>query len=67
MTATTGPSAEEIVARLAAIVGAKYVITDVQAAEPYLKEPRGLFVGATPAVVEPKTTAEVSEIGRAHV
>lgn len=62
MTATSGLSTTEIRARLAAIVGEKYVLTETVDTDPYLKEPRGLFTGATPAVVEPKTTAEVSAI-----
>lgn len=62
MTATSGLSTAEIRARLATIVGEKYVLTETVDTDPYLKEPRGLFVGTTPAVVEPKTTAEVSAI-----
>ena len=62
MTATPGLSATEIRARLATIVGEKYVLTEKVDTDPYLKEPRGLFIGSTTAVVEPKTTAEVSAI-----
>jgi FAD/FMN-containing dehydrogenase len=55
-------SADLVRERLASIVGAKYVLTDAQALEPYLEEPRGLYRGATPCVVAPKTTAEVAAI-----
>jgi D-lactate dehydrogenase (cytochrome) len=51
-----------LLARFAAIVGSKYVITDPAAQEPYLVEPRGLYHGCTPAVLRPGTVAEVAAI-----
>jgi D-lactate dehydrogenase (cytochrome) len=51
-----------LLARFAAIVGSKYVITDPAAQEPYLVEPRGLYHGCTPAVLRPGAVAEVAAI-----
>lgn len=51
-----------LLARFAAIVGSKYLITDPTAQEPYLIEPRGLYHGHTPAVLRPGTIAEVAAI-----
>jgi FAD/FMN-containing dehydrogenase len=48
--------------RLAAIVGAAHVVTDPVDLAPHLEERRGLFHGATPALIRPKTTAEVAAI-----
>ncbi|MCE1235436.1 MAG: FAD-binding oxidoreductase [Hyphomicrobiales bacterium] len=59
---TAALSADLVRERLAAIVGAKHVLADAHTIEPYLKEPRGLYLGATPCVVEPKTTAEVAAV-----
>ncbi len=60
MTAALSPDA--VRARLATIVGEKYVLADGRDTEPYLTEPRGLYRGATLCVVSPKTTAEVAAI-----
>lgn len=49
---------------LQAAVGAKAVIVDGQALEPYLIEERGLFCGTCAAVVQPATTAEVAAVVR---
>jgi len=62
MSVTTGLSPDQILDRLAAIVGAKHVLTDAHTIEPYLREPRGLYLGETRAVVEPANTAEVSAV-----
>jgi FAD/FMN-containing dehydrogenase len=51
-----------LLARFAAIIGAKYVITDQQAQQPYLVEMRDLYHGSTPAVLRPGSVAEVSRI-----
>ena len=48
--------------RLAALVGAKNVLTDPQAVEPYLTEERGLYRGRTRAVVRPGSAAEVASV-----
>ena len=52
----------EILARFAAIVGSKGVLTSPSDIEPYLHEWRGLYRGSTPMVLRPATTAEVSAI-----
>jgi D-lactate dehydrogenase (cytochrome) len=58
-TAKTDPA---VLARFAAIVGAKYAITDAGLQAPYLVEMRGLFAGHTPMVLQPATVAEVAAI-----
>jgi FAD/FMN-containing dehydrogenase len=52
----------DILERFAAIVGEKGVIRDPQDQQPYLTEWRDLWVGKTPLVVRPSSTAEVSRI-----
>lgn len=52
----------EQIAALARIVGAKNVITETDALDPYLREWRGLFRGAAGVVVRPETTAETSAL-----
>ncbi len=47
---------------MAAIVGAKNIVTDADAMVPYLKEWRDLFRGKAQAIVRPGSTAEVAEI-----
>ena len=54
----------DLLDRLRAIVGPTNVLTDAMDVEPHLVELRGLYRGATPAVVRPKTTAEVSALLR---
>jgi D-lactate dehydrogenase (cytochrome) len=51
-----------LLARFAAIVGGKYLITDPAEQEPYLVELRGLYHGHTPAVLRPGSVAEVAAI-----
>ena len=51
-----------VLACFAAIVGAKYAITDPGQQAPYLVEMRGLFAGHTPMVLRPGSTAEVAAI-----
>ncbi|BAF90223.1 FAD/FMN-containing dehydrogenases [Azorhizobium caulinodans ORS 571] len=48
------------IAQISARIGAQYVITDASDMEGYLVEQRGLFRGATPAVVRPGSTEEVA-------
>jgi D-lactate dehydrogenase (cytochrome) len=52
----------DLLARFAAIVGAKNAITDPAAQETYLIEGRGLYHGRTPMVLRPASTAEVAAI-----
>ena len=52
----------ETLQRFANIVGDRYAITDPAAQEPYLVEMRDLYRGATPMVLRPASTAEVSAI-----
>jgi D-lactate dehydrogenase (cytochrome) len=54
----------DLLARFAAIVGERYAITDPVAQESYLVEMRDLYHGATPMVLRPGSTAEVSAILR---
>jgi len=51
-----------LLARLAAIVGEKYAITDPSLQAPYLVEMRGLFEAHTPMVLRPASAAEISAI-----
>ena len=55
-------TARSLIERLAAAVGSQGLITDPREAEPYVKDWRGLYHGATPAVVRPATTAQVVEV-----
>ena len=52
----------DLLNRFAAIVGAKYAITDAQAQEAYLVEMRDLYHGRTPVVLRPGSVEEVSRI-----
>ena len=52
----------ELLARFAAIVGAKYAVTDAAAQQPYLVEMRDLYHGRTPVVLRPGSVEEVSAI-----
>ena len=47
---------------MAAIVGARNIVTDADAMVPYLKEWRDLFRGKAQAVVRPGSTAEVAAL-----
>jgi FAD/FMN-containing dehydrogenase len=47
---------------VAAIVGARHVITDAQEIAPYLMEERGLYRGAARAVVRPGSAEEVAAV-----
>jgi FAD/FMN-containing dehydrogenase len=58
---TQRPSPETL-ARLAAVVGEKGVLRDPQDMQPYLHEWRDLWHGATPLVLRPASTDEVSRI-----
>ncbi|HZS65131.1 MAG TPA: FAD-binding oxidoreductase [Xanthobacteraceae bacterium] len=53
---------KDLVARFAAIVGEKNIITDPPEQQAYLTENRGLYRGRTPAVLRPGSAAEVSAI-----
>jgi FAD/FMN-containing dehydrogenase len=53
-----------LIARFAAIVGAKNAITDAAEIAPYLTEERGLFHGRSSLVLRPGTTEEVAAIAR---
>ena len=52
----------ELLNRFAAIVGAKYALTDKAAQEPYLVEMRDLYHGHTPVVLRPGSVEEVASI-----
>ena len=53
-----------LLALFAAIVGSANVIGDEAAARPFLVENRGLYVGRTPLILCPSSTAEVAAILR---
>jgi FAD/FMN-containing dehydrogenase len=57
-------SSQPLLPRLAAIVGAKNVITDPDIMAPHLREWRNLYTGRAQAVVRPGSTAEVSAVLR---
>ena len=56
------PDRSDLLADLAAIVGARHVVVDADVMAPHLVEPRGLYAGAAVAVVRPGTTAEVAAV-----
>jgi FAD/FMN-containing dehydrogenase len=56
------PLPPELIAKLRAIVGDKYAVTDKADIAPYVIEERDLFHGKSPLVLRPGSTAEVSEI-----
>ena len=55
------PSADTL-RRLAAITGPAYALTDRQAMQPYLSEPRQRWHGRAAMVLRPRSTAEVAAI-----
>ncbi len=55
-------STDSFLSRLAAIVGAKNVLTDLNDTALYLAEPRELFHGKARCVVRPGSTEEVAAI-----
>jgi FAD/FMN-containing dehydrogenase len=58
---TIKPSAETL-ARLAAVVGEKHAITDPHEMTAYMTEWREIWVGKSPLVLRPASTAEVANI-----
>jgi D-lactate dehydrogenase (cytochrome) len=56
------PLSPDLIARLTAIVGDKYAVTDPEELAQYLTEARNLFHGCSPLVLRPASTAEVSAI-----
>lgn len=58
---TTKPSPQTL-ARLAAVVGDKYAITDPEAMAAYMTEWREIWIGKSPLVLRPASTEEVSRI-----
>ena len=57
-----GMTARSLIERFAAAVGPQGLITDPREVEPYVKDWRGLYHGATPAVIRPASTAQVAEV-----
>jgi FAD/FMN-containing dehydrogenase len=57
----TAPTAD-VIAQFSAIVGASYAIPEGPDQAAYLREWRDLYVGRTPLVLRPSSTAEVSAI-----
>ena len=62
ITKPLAPPRSDLLARFAAIVGARNAITDPQAQAPYLLEMRDLYHGHTPLVLRPGSVAEVAAI-----
>ncbi|MYZ48160.1 FAD-binding oxidoreductase [Propylenella binzhouense] len=56
------PDSARLLARLAAIVGERNVLTDPAEQARYLEEWRGLYHGLTPAVIRPATADEVAAV-----
>ncbi len=56
------PLSPDLIARLTAIVGDKYAVTEAEELAQYLTEARNLFHGRSPLVLRPSSTAEVSAI-----
>lgn len=55
-------TAHSIIERIAAIVGPQGLLTDPRDVDPYVVDWRGIFRGATPAVVRPAGTEQVSAV-----
>ena len=53
---------EGFVQEIHKIVGKNGVITNPSDMTPYLEETRGIYVGASPAIIRPKDTLQVSKI-----
>lgn len=62
MAAALNKPTEDIIRRLAAIVGEANAIRDPEAQAGYLREWRDLYVGKTPVVLRPGSTSEVAQI-----
>src|SRR5215468_277633 len=56
------PIPPDLINRFAAIVGARYAITDPSEIAPYLTEERGLYQGRSPLVLRPGSVAQVAAI-----
>jgi FAD/FMN-containing dehydrogenase len=54
----------QLLARFAAIVGARHALTDAADIAPYVSEERGLYHGRSPLVLRPGAVAEVAAILR---
>jgi FAD/FMN-containing dehydrogenase len=52
----------DLIQRFAAIVGPEHAVTDAKELAPHLVETRGLYHGASPLLLKPASTAEVSAI-----
>src|SRR5437899_676395 len=56
------PLDADLLARFAAIVGARHAITEAAEIAPYISEERGLYHGCSPLVVRPGSLDEVAAI-----
>jgi FAD/FMN-containing dehydrogenase len=56
------PSRTEVLARLAAIIGQKNLLTEPAEMAPFLREPRDLFHGNALGIAKPGSTAEVAAL-----
>lgn len=62
MDGSTHPVSSAVLDRIAEIVGEKGLIRDPADIEPYVVDQRKAYIGATPMVVRPATTEEVSKV-----
>ncbi len=62
MRAACAVADDTLLARFAAIVGARYAVTNPDQQTPYLLEMRDMYQGRTPMVLRPGSVAEVSAI-----
>ncbi len=60
--ASADPPTAAALDRIKAAVGAKGWVEDPDELEPWLKEPRGLYVGKCALMVRPETTVQVAEV-----
>ena len=62
MDGSTHPVSSAVLDRIAEIVGEKGLIRDPADIEPYIVDQRKAYIGATPMVVRPASTEEVSKV-----
>src|SRR3546814_12435365 len=56
------PPSDEVTAATRAVVGDRGIVTDAAELAPHLVEMRGLYRGATPMLVRPGSTEEVTKV-----
>ena len=56
------PDRDQLIRELSALIGAKYVLSDPQEMQPFVREWRGIFHGQANLVVRPANVGEVSAL-----